>query len=168
MSPFHTILHPTDFDAPSLEAFRVARALAQQFGAKVIAFHVAVPPAVALEDGRVILDPKEPNPVDLWANYRADQTDTPGVTVQHSVMISKAGDATRMLMKLIGQNPSGVLIVMGTHGRTGLRRMIWGSRAEEVVRTAPCAVLVVKEAPATEPGEGIDAQEAVPALPQGA
>ena len=168
MAIFHTILHPTDFDAPSLEAFRVSCALAQQFGAKVVALHVAAPPAVALEDGRVILDPKEPNPVDLWAAYRAVQADNPGVTVQHSVVVGKAGDATRMLMKLIGRNPSRVLIVMGTHGRTGVSRLIWGSRAEEVVRTAPCAVLVVKEPPVVECDDAIEAQEAVPALPQGA
>jgi nucleotide-binding universal stress UspA family protein len=34
---------------------------------------------------------------------------------------------------------------MGTHGRTGLSRLIWGNVAEEAVRTVPCAVLVVKE-----------------------
>ena len=60
MALFHTILHPTDFDGPSREAFRVARALAQQLGARVIAFHIAAPPAVVREDGRVILDPKAP------------------------------------------------------------------------------------------------------------
>jgi nucleotide-binding universal stress UspA family protein len=144
MALFHTILHPTDFDAPSLEAFRVSRALAQQLGAKIIVFHVAAPPAVVRQDGTVILDPKAPSPVDLWADYRAAQADTPGVTVQHSVMVGKDSEAAQMLMGLIGQNPGGVLIVMGTHGRTGLSRLIWGNRAEEVVRTAPCAVLVVK------------------------
>jgi len=55
MAVFHTILHPTDFDPPSIEAFRVARALAQQLGAKVIAFHVAAPPAVVTAEGRVIV-----------------------------------------------------------------------------------------------------------------
>jgi nucleotide-binding universal stress UspA family protein len=81
----------------------------------------------------------------LWADYRAAQADTPGVAVQHSVVVGEDSEAARMLIELIGQNPSGVLIVMGTHGRTGLSRLIWGNRAEEVVRTAPCAVLVVKE-----------------------
>jgi len=41
------------------------------------------------------------------------------------------------------------LIVMGTHGRTGLSRLIWGNRAEEIVRSASCSVLVVK-APASD------------------
>jgi len=95
MGIFHTILHPTDFDACSLEAFRVSRALAHQLGTKVVAFHVVSPPAVVMDDGRVIMDPKVPT--------------------------------------------------IGTHGRTGLSRLIWGNRAEEVIRTATCAVLVVKE-----------------------
>lgn len=145
MALFHTIVHPTDFDAPSVEAFRIARELAQQLGAKVIAFHIAAPPAVVTQQGWVIRSPKEPSPVDLWADYRAAQGGNAGVAVEYSVMVGKQGDATRMLWDIIGGNPAGVLIVMGTHARTGLDRMLWGSRAEEVVRTAPCAVLVIKE-----------------------
>jgi nucleotide-binding universal stress UspA family protein len=145
MGVYHTILHPTDFDAPSVEAFRVARELARAVGAKLIAFHVAAPPAVVTQDGRLVRSPKEPTPVDLWEDYRVLQGGSPGVPVEYSVMVGKPGDATRMLWDIIGGNPAGVLIVMGTHARTGLGRMIWGSRAEEVVRTAPCAVLVVKD-----------------------
>jgi universal stress protein A len=147
MTLFHTILHPTDFDAPSKEAFRVSRGLAQLLGAQVIAFHVAAPPAVVTADGRVILDPKTPTPTDLWTDYRAAQADTPGVTVRYSLVVGKESEAARMLTDLVKENPGGMLIVMGSHGRTGLSRLIWGNRAEEVVRTAPCAVLVVKEPP---------------------
>ena len=148
MALFHTILHPTDFDAVSLEAFRVSRALAAKLGAKLIAFHVAAPPAAVTDDGRLIRDPKDPTPVDLWADYRAAQTDTLGLDVKYTVVIGEPSDASRMLMDMVRQMQPGVLIVMGTHGRTGLSRLVWGSRAEEVVRTAPCAVLVVKEPPA--------------------
>jgi nucleotide-binding universal stress UspA family protein len=119
MALFHTILHPTDFDACSVEAFRVARALSELMGAKIIAFHIAPPPAVVTEDGRVVLDPKAPTPVDLWADYRAAQTDTPGASVKYSVMVGKESDATRMLFEMIRQHAPGSLIVMGTHGRTG-------------------------------------------------
>lgn len=145
MGIFHTILHPTDFDACSLEAFRVSRALAHQLGTKVIAFHVVPPPAVVMDDGRVIMDPKLPTPVDIWADYRAAQVDFPDVVIEYSVVIGKPNEATQMLVQLIGENANGVLLVIGTHGRTGLSRLIWGNRSEEVVRTAPCAVLVVKE-----------------------
>lgn len=148
MAIFHTIVHPTDFDTASLEAFRVSRELARAFGAKIIAVHVVVPPAAVTKDGRVVRNPEDLTPVDLWTGYRAAQADSPGVTIEHAVLVSQESDATRMLHDMIGQNPAGILIVMGTHGRTGMRRMIWGNRAEEVVRTAPCPVLVVKEPPA--------------------
>jgi nucleotide-binding universal stress UspA family protein len=145
MGIFHTILHPTDFDTCSLEAFRVSRDLAHQLGTKVVAFHVVSPPAVVMDDGRVIMDPKIPTPVDIWTDYRAAHTDFPDVSVEYSVVVGKHNEATRMLVDLIGENANGVLLVIGTHGRTGLSRLIWGNRSEEVVRTAPCAVLVVKE-----------------------
>ena len=144
MPLFHTILHPTDFDACSLEAFRVARALALPLGARVVAFHIAVPPAVVTGDGRVVRDPKDPTPVDLWTDYRTALTDTPGVVVQYSVMVGHHAEATRMLMEMIKHDPAGTLIVMGTHGRTGVSRLLWGNRAEEVALKAPCSVLVVK------------------------
>ena len=145
MGIFHTILHPTDFDACSLEAFRVSRELGHQLGAKVVAFHVASPPAVVTEDGRVIMDPKASTPVDIWADYRAAEAAGPSVAIEYSVVLGKHTEATRMLVEMIGKNANGVLLVIGTHGRTGLSRLIWGNRAEEVVRTAPCPVLVVKE-----------------------
>ena len=145
MAVFHTLLHPTEFDPPSAEAFRVARGLAQALGAKVIAFYVAAPPAVVTADGRVIVDPKDPTPVDLWVDYRAAQADTPGVPVEYSVVVGKENEAMKLLEDLVSRNAAGVLIVMGTHGRTGLSRLIWGNRADEIVRTAACSVLVVKE-----------------------
>jgi nucleotide-binding universal stress UspA family protein len=145
MAIYHTILHPTDFEEISVEAFRVARSLAQLMGAKLTAFHVASPPVALQEDGRVILDPADPTPVDLWTSYRAAATDTPAVAVQYSVVISKSSDTIDFLKPLVGDDPKGALIVMGSQGRTGIRRMIWGNSAEDVVRTAPCAVLVVKK-----------------------
>jgi nucleotide-binding universal stress UspA family protein len=147
MAIFHTILHPTDFDPPSVEAFRVARGLAKQLGAKVIAFHVASPPALVTSDGRVIMDPKATTPVDLWTDYRAAQGDAPGVDIRYSLVVGKESEATKLLVDMVSQDPAGVLVVMGSQGRTGLSRLIWGNRAEEVVRSAPCSVLVVKGPP---------------------
>jgi universal stress protein A len=151
VSLFHRILHPTDFDGPSNEAFRVSRALAKLCGAKIIAFHVVAPPAAVTGDGRVVHDPKSPTPADLWADYRAAAADTPGVTVEYAVVVGDAGKAKHLLFDLVRPNAEGTLIVMGTHARTGLRRLIWHNQAEEVVREAPCPVLVVKEE--TEAGE---------------
>jgi nucleotide-binding universal stress UspA family protein len=144
MPLFQTLIHPTDFDEPSKEAFRVARTLAQALGAQVIAFHVVPHPAVLSPDGRVIRDPHSAEPIDLWEEYRALQADTPKVPVQYAVVVGDKADARRLLEEKIRALGEGVLVVMGSHGRTGLRRLFWGSKAEEVMRDLSCPVLVVK------------------------
>ena len=71
MTLFQTIVHPTDFDEPSKEAFRVTRSLAHALGARLVVFHVVPPPAVVAQDGRVVRDPKDPEPIDLWPEANA-------------------------------------------------------------------------------------------------
>lgn len=144
MPLFQTIIHPTDFDEPSKEAFRVARSLAQALGARVVAFHVLPPPAILTQDGRVLFDRKDSEPTDLWTEYRTLQADTPKVPVQYAVVVGEKAEAKPMLEAKIRELGEGALLVMGTHGRTGIRKFLWGSQAEEVVRDFVCPVLVVK------------------------
>jgi nucleotide-binding universal stress UspA family protein len=144
MTAFRNIIHPTDFDEPSKEAFRVARAMAQPFGACVTVLHVLPSPAVVSEDGCVARTPKDLAPVDLWAEYRTLQADTPNVPVQYAVVVGDPATAKHLLEQKIRELGQSVLVVMGSHGRTGLRRLLWGSKAEELVRELPCPVLVVK------------------------
>jgi nucleotide-binding universal stress UspA family protein len=155
MAMFRTLIHPTDFDGPSKEAFRVARSLAQALGAGLVVFHVVPPPAVVTDGGRVILDPDNAEPVDLWAEYRSLQADTPKVPVQYAVVVGDRSESRRLLEEKVRELGDEALVVMGSHGRRGLRRLLWGSKAEEVVRECPCPVLVVKapapEEPAREP-----------------
>jgi nucleotide-binding universal stress UspA family protein len=156
MTMFQTLVHPTDFDEPSKEAFRVARSLAHALGARLVVFHVVPPPAVVTQDGRVILDPHNAEPVDLWADYRTLQADTPKVSVQYAVVVGGKAKAKHLLEEKIRELGEGVLLVMGSHGRRGISRLLWGSTAEEVVRECPCPVLVVKapspKLPAVGPG----------------
>ena len=156
MPLFQTLIHPTDFDEPSKEAFRVARSLAQALGARLVVFHVVDPPALVTQDGRVLLDPHDPEPIDLWAEYRALQADTPTVSIQYAVVVGDRSESRRLLDEKVRELGEGTLVVMGSHGRRGLRRLLWGSKAEEVVRECPCAVLVVKapspRLPAVVPG----------------
>jgi len=153
---FQTLVHPTDFDGPSKEAFRVARSLAHALGARLVVFHVVPPPAVVTQDGRVILDPHDAEPVDLWAEYRTLQADTPKVPVQYAVLVGDKTEAKHLLEEKIRELGEGVLLVMGSHGRRGISRLLWESKAEEVVRECPCPVLVVKspsrKEPAGDPG----------------
>jgi nucleotide-binding universal stress UspA family protein len=144
MPRFHTIIHPTDFDEPSKEAFRVARSLAEALNARVVVFHAVPPPAIVAEDGRVIFDPKDPEPVNLWPEYHLLQAEALSVTVQYAVVVGDKAEAKRLLEARVRELGEGVLVVMGSHGRTGLSRLLWGSLAEEVMRALPCPVLVVK------------------------
>jgi nucleotide-binding universal stress UspA family protein len=57
MHTIQTILVPTDFSAHADEAYRVAHTLARVVGAEVILFHVARPPAVVSEGGRLLANP---------------------------------------------------------------------------------------------------------------
>ena len=141
---FQTLIHPTGFDEPSKEAFRVARLLAQALGARVVVFHVVPPPAVLTQEARVARDPHKAEPIDLWEEYRTLQADTPKVPVQYAVVVGDKAEARRLLEEKIHELGEGVLVVMGSHGRRGLSRVVWGSKAEEVVRDLSCPVLVVK------------------------
>jgi nucleotide-binding universal stress UspA family protein len=144
MVMFQTLVHPTDFDEPSKEAFRVARSLAQALDATVVVFHVVPHPAIIIQDGRVVLDPHNAEPIDLWAEYRMLQTETPKVPVQYAVVVGDRSESRRLLEKKVRDLGEGALVVMGSHERHGISRLLWGSKAEEVVRECPCPVLVVK------------------------
>ena len=142
MDAVRKILVPTDFSEHADEAFRVAHTLARALGAEVILFHVAQPPAVATEGGPLLANPPKGDATDLWDRFHRFRETDPKVRVQHEVIVAdkpNAGYILEILDKL-GCD----LIVMGTHGRSGLRRLLFGNLAEEVVRQAHCPVMVVK------------------------
>jgi universal stress protein A len=141
---FQTFVHPTDFDEPSKEAFRVARSLAQDHNGRVVVFHIVPRPAIVTQDGRVSLNPHDKEPIDLWAEYRTLQADTPKVVVEYAVVVGDMSESRRLLEEKVRELGAGALVVMGSHGRRGISRLLWGSKAEEVVRECPCPVLVVK------------------------
>ena len=142
MEAIRKILVPTDFSEHADEAFRVAHTLARAVGAEVILCHVAHPPAVVSENSKLLLDPSKPDAVNLWDRFRDIQPPDPKVRVEHEVIVThrpSAGHILEMLDKL-GCD----LIVMGTHGRSRLKHLLFGSLTEEVVRLARCPVMVVK------------------------
>ena len=160
---FQTLVHPTDFDEPSKEAFRVAQSIARTLGARLVVLHVVPPPAVVTQDGRVIRNPPDPEPIDLWAGYRALQADGPTPPVEYAVVVGDRSESRRLLDEKIREQGEGVLVVMGTHGRRGISRLLWGSKAEEVVRDCPCPVLVVKSPSPKEPARDRGAEAAASA-----
>jgi nucleotide-binding universal stress UspA family protein len=161
MDAIRRILVPTDFSAHADEAFRVAHTLARATGAEVIVFHVARPPAVVSEGGRLLAEPGKREAVNLWDRFQHLQATEPGVRVEHQVIVSDRPGAGHILEVLdrLGCD----LIVMGTHGHSWLGHLLFGSVTEEVVRRARCPVMVVK-APAQVPGRPVPetAQAAAP------
>ncbi len=137
--PIRTILHPTDLSDRCAEAFRVACSLARDHAARVIVVHVPEPPAAPTG-----MAPAPPLPeghrggMEEWLR-RSHQPD-PGVQVEYRV---EEGDIAPGIVSAARATACD-LIVMGTHGRTGLGRLLMGSVAESVLRTAPCPVVTVK------------------------
>jgi nucleotide-binding universal stress UspA family protein len=147
MDAIRKILVPTDFSAHTEEACRVAHSLARAVGAEVILFHIARPPAVVTESGRFLADPATGNTTNLWDRFHNSQPNDPKVRVEHEVIVADKPGASHILELLdrLGCD----LIVMGTHGSTWLKHLLFGSVTEEVVRRARCPVMVVK-APASK------------------
>jgi nucleotide-binding universal stress UspA family protein len=147
-----TILHPTDFSERSAAAFRLACSLARDHGATLIVLHVTAPD-VYLADGMYIPLPPGQR-LDLKRRLEELRPEEGDVRVEHRLV--EGGPAPEIL-KVAAEVPCD-LVVMGTHGRTGLGRLLMGSVAEEVVRKAPCPVLTVKEpfAPADEAAEPVE------------
>ena len=143
MLPIRTILHPTDFSERSANAFEVACSLARDSGAGLIVLHVLERPVIAYTG--VAMAPPAPGPSEeerkaLLKRLKHVQPQAPAVAVEHRL---EQGDPATGILQ-VAQEAGCDLIVMGTHGRTGLGRLLLGSVAEQVLRKAPCPVLTVK------------------------
>lgn len=138
MLAIKTILHPTDFSPSSEQALRVAVALARDYHAKLVLLHVAEPPEPAMGEGVYF------NPVEHLEEMRSLLRDVtprdPNVTIERDLV---EGSPAREIVRKANDLECDV-IVMGTHGRTGVRRLLMGSVAEDVLRTAPCMVMTIK------------------------
>jgi nucleotide-binding universal stress UspA family protein/quercetin dioxygenase-like cupin family protein len=140
MAGIQTILHPTDFSESSRYAFDTACALARDYHAKLLVLHVMMPSVSPLLQQRPP-DPLRPaeSQVSL-AQLPWPQPSDPQIRVEHRFA---EGDPAEEILRLTAALHCN-LVVMGTHGRTGLGRFLTGSVAEEVLRNAICPVLVVK------------------------
>jgi nucleotide-binding universal stress UspA family protein len=123
------ILYPTDFSSYSNQAYLHAVALAENYGAGLTVMYVYHPGSAEGGDRR------------HWRSQLEQIRPVhQGIPVSHVLLEGEpAGEIVRY------SRDAGIdLIVMGTHGRTGVERLLLGSVAEQVLRDAPCSVLVVK------------------------
>jgi nucleotide-binding universal stress UspA family protein len=142
VSAVKTILIPTDFSEPAQGAFQVACSLARDHGARLIILHVTSIPDLAYKGYGT---PGAPLLVEEYlAKVRQDlervQPSDPKLVYERRL---EEGDPASEIIRTAAETGTN-LIVMSTHGQTGLRHLLMGSIAEEVVRKAPCPVLTLK------------------------
>jgi nucleotide-binding universal stress UspA family protein len=144
---------------------RVACSLAKQVGAEVVVLSVIPPPGTWGEE--VARRSPDSYEEELWREYLLPiQSSEPGVSLVRRL---EEGVPDEVIVQVAEELPAD-LIVMGTHGRQGVTRLLMGSVAENVMRTAPCPVLTTRgelreKVPATEAtapvAEGVPPMEAV-------
>jgi nucleotide-binding universal stress UspA family protein len=144
------ILHPTDFSDRAHYAFHVAADLAELNQAQLLILHVVEtlgPENVTFGEVAAQLQPEG---YEQRLSRDLKQRVPPpgrGVAVEYLVV---QGDPAEAIDRVARERRCD-LIVLGTHGRTGLARLFMGSIAEQVVRQATCPVLVCK-VPLAQPG----------------
>jgi nucleotide-binding universal stress UspA family protein len=153
MMQLRQVLVATDFSEASDVAMNYGRALAQTFGASLHLLHVA---------GNTFLHPTPADPHQTAASTakRLGErlTADDRATLHATAAIKTSDNAAEEIVKYARAHHIDVIVV-GTHGRGPLARVLIGSVAERVVRTAPCPVLTVRHPErnfvmpdATEPG----------------
>lgn len=141
MLPVHTVLHPTDFSDCSRAAFDLACAIVRDYNARLIVLHVGVPPMPIVPEALLSFDVVAFE-LELREMLRQVRPSDPSVRVEQRLVIEP--DPVAEIVRLAEQEPCD-LIVMGTHGLTGVRHALMGSVAEQVLREATCPVLTVRE-----------------------
>lgn len=139
------ILVPVDFSEPSRKAFRYARLFAEQFGAELVLLHVVEPVLYPADFGYlpVAAEAAERERLeDLSLQLERLAAEVHGAAGVEKVV--RLGRAWKVITDFAAER-SADLVVVSTHGYTGLQHALLGSVAEKIVRHAPCPVLVVRE-----------------------
>jgi len=134
------ILFPTDFSHTGDAALEMATALARDTGATLLIVHTEEPPT-AYGGGELYYGMPEPATEDLRKMLHKVVPPDKAVPYEHRLI---TGDPAHAVVRL-AKDEEVDMIVMGTHGRTGLSRILMGSVAEAIVRRAGCPVLTYKE-----------------------
>ncbi len=142
--PWKKILCPVDFSDPARAAMRAAAELCAQFDGDLTLFHAYQLPGYTLPEGSVVASPKMLQDLadQAEAHLLEWQRLAQGMGAPRVTTAKAIGDPALEVVQL-ARDGAFDLIVVGTHGRTGLRHALLGSVAERVVRRAGCPVLTI-------------------------
>ena len=142
---FYRIVVPTDFSGGSEEAWALAQRIAGALGSELVLVHVFIEPPIygdpplavgtalqVIEESRKWVEEE----LEKWASAAREKEDLGPDVRAH-------GLAPQEIVELAAAERSD-LIAMGTHGRSGVNRLLLGSVADRVIRLAPCPVLTVR------------------------
>ncbi len=149
MLPIKRILCPTDFSEPSYAALKIAAELAGHFEAALDVLHVIPPFPVYSPSPETLTSGADAPPYGEQLTLHHDKVlkDLLGKMVSQEIPTTatiRAGEAVQEIVACAGKENIN-LIVIASHGQSGWRRFITGSVTEQVVRLAPCPVLVIQE-----------------------
>jgi nucleotide-binding universal stress UspA family protein len=148
MADIRRITYATDFSPASLAAFRPAMDLARTTGAELTILHVLPSPVMLFVEGGYV-------PQEIWDQMEASQRaqaaqemdrlvkQAVDAGVRATTAIVGSGIPAREIVRAADESKTDML-VLGTHGRTGVARLFLGSVAAGVVATASCPVLTVR------------------------
>jgi nucleotide-binding universal stress UspA family protein len=139
------ILHPTDYTDSARYAFAVAADLARHHAARLIVLHVADtlgPEDATYGEATTRLQPDGRRPAQLLEELRRAAPTPPGAPLAVEHLLAE-GDPARAIADLARRQRCD-LVVMGTHTRSALSRLLTGSVTQKVASLVPCAVITVR------------------------
>lgn len=146
MPKIRRILHPTDFSSASRPALQRAIGLARESRAELLLLHVVAPVMPVVGEGYI--PPQTYEAIETAARKGAQKkldalaARARKASVRARTLLAEGSSHERIIS--VAKSQRADLIVMGTHGRSGLVRLIIGSVASRVISGAPCPVMTVR------------------------
>lgn len=155
MTAIASIVVPTDFSSSARGALDYGLGLAESFQSSVVLVHAWSAPAYVEADAFVgtsegghafMALAEQQSQAELDALLAHCRQAVPAELSEHIQAVNRPGQAAHVILE-VAEEFSADLIVMGTHGRSGLSHMLLGSVTEKVMRRAACPVLTVRTTP---------------------
>jgi universal stress protein A len=153
MNDLNKILVPTDFSDGSAAALKYACQLAEALHADITVLHALEPPSPLGTGPEFYTPPREYFARrENEARNHLDSVLSPEQRQRyHAELVLRHGTAAAEILRYLYEHAAVHLVIMATHGRGGVARLMVGSVADQIMRQAPCPVLTLRAAESREP-----------------